>query len=263
MTLSARRSFPSGHTANAFAAAVFLGTVHDRLYPDSGAGAWVWAGGLATACSADQTTSLTISAAASLARLGMADGLLVPHGNGPQVGLLAMQNEAYSGTAPYPMDVLVAELDKVVLPYHLDAVTQAAGLLALDFADAMAARVARLVEARGLEKIKTIGDAYMCAGGVPTSDDSQQSWFLAETLKYLFLLFSDDHVMPLDQWVFNTEAHPVRVRIIEESPWIDWNIVQHSLGEHIAPKVKSIYEWFEEAYNSILELHKQEESSES
>ena len=97
----------------------------------------------------------------------------------------------------------------------------------------------------------------------PTSDDSQQSWFLAETLKYLFLLFSDDHVMPLDQWVFNTEAHPVRVRIIEESPWIDWNIVQHSLGEHIAPKVKSIYEWFEEAYNSILELHKQEESSES
>lgn len=46
-------------------------------------------------------------------------------------------------------DWLVAELEKVVLPYHLDAVTQAAGLLALDHAEAMAARVARLVEARG------------------------------------------------------------------------------------------------------------------
>jgi histidinol-phosphate aminotransferase len=46
-------------------------------------------------------------------------------------------------------DWLVAELEKVVLPYHLDAVTQTAGLLALDHGEAMAARVARLVEARG------------------------------------------------------------------------------------------------------------------
>uniref|UniRef100_A0A914ICH1 alpha-1,2-Mannosidase n=1 Tax=Globodera rostochiensis TaxID=31243 RepID=A0A914ICH1_GLORO len=38
-------------------------------------------------------------------------------------------------------------------------------------------------------------------------DDVQQSFFLAETLKYLFLAFSDSTEMPLDQWVFNTEAH--------------------------------------------------------
>jgi len=44
---------------------------------------------------------------------------------------------------------LVAELDKVVLPYHLDAVTQAAGTLAVAFVDEMEARVARLVEERG------------------------------------------------------------------------------------------------------------------
>jgi mannosyl-oligosaccharide alpha-1,2-mannosidase len=37
--------------------------------------------------------------------------------------------------------------------------------------------------------------------------DKQQSFFLAETLKYLFLLFSPDDVIPLDQFVFNTEAH--------------------------------------------------------
>ncbi|HEY7073115.1 MAG TPA: histidinol-phosphate transaminase [Acidimicrobiales bacterium] len=44
---------------------------------------------------------------------------------------------------------LVAELDKAVLPYHLDAVKQAAGTAALDFADEMRARVAGIVEERG------------------------------------------------------------------------------------------------------------------
>jgi histidinol-phosphate aminotransferase len=44
---------------------------------------------------------------------------------------------------------LVTELDKVVLPYHLDAVKQLAGRLALDFDDEMRARVAGLVEERG------------------------------------------------------------------------------------------------------------------
>ena len=43
---------------------------------------------------------------------------------------------------------------------------------------------------------------------VPVShDDVQQSFFLAETLKYLYLIFSDDDLVPLDKWVFNTEAH--------------------------------------------------------
>jgi histidinol-phosphate aminotransferase len=44
---------------------------------------------------------------------------------------------------------LVAELEKVVLPYHLDTVKQAAGTLALAFHDEMRARVATLVEERG------------------------------------------------------------------------------------------------------------------
>ena len=41
--------------------------------------------------------------------------------------------------------------------------------------------------------------------------DKMESFFLAETLKYLFLLFSDDTVLPMDEWVFNTEAHPLPV----------------------------------------------------
>lgn len=45
----------------------------------------------------------------------------------------------------------------------------------------------------------------------PAHDDVQQSFFLAETLKYLYLLFSGDDLLPLDHWVFNTEAHPLPV----------------------------------------------------
>jgi len=44
---------------------------------------------------------------------------------------------------------VVDELEKVVLPYHLDAFTQIAGSVALDFVAEMDARVARLVEERG------------------------------------------------------------------------------------------------------------------
>ena len=44
---------------------------------------------------------------------------------------------------------LVAELDKVVLPYHLDALKQVAGTLALHFQAEMEARVAGIVEERG------------------------------------------------------------------------------------------------------------------
>ncbi|XP_065089168.1 mannosyl-oligosaccharide alpha-1,2-mannosidase IA isoform X2 [Ochlerotatus camptorhynchus] len=46
----------------------------------------------------------------------------------------------------------------------------------------------------------------------PQKDDVQQSFFLAETLKYLYLIFSDDSLVRLEDWVFNTEAHPLPVR---------------------------------------------------
>ncbi|KAF4586522.1 hypothetical protein EYR38_010801 [Pleurotus pulmonarius] len=43
-----------------------------------------------------------------------------------------------------------------------------------------------------------------------TSDD-MPSFFLAETLKYLYLLFAETDIFPLDKWVFNTEAHPLPI----------------------------------------------------
>jgi histidinol-phosphate aminotransferase len=44
---------------------------------------------------------------------------------------------------------VVEQLDKVVLPYHLDSLKQVAGLAALDHVGAMEERVSRLVEERG------------------------------------------------------------------------------------------------------------------
>ncbi|XP_074493233.1 mannosidase, alpha, class 1B, member 1b [Sebastes fasciatus] len=42
--------------------------------------------------------------------------------------------------------------------------------------------------------------------------DKMESFFLGETLKYLYLLFSDDpDLISLDQYVFNTEAHPLPI----------------------------------------------------
>jgi mannosidase alpha-like ER degradation enhancer 2 len=40
--------------------------------------------------------------------------------------------------------------------------------------------------------------------------DLMPSYFLAETLKYLYLLFSPPDTLDLDAVVFNTEAHPLR-----------------------------------------------------
>ena len=72
-----------------------------------------------------------------------------------------------------------------------------------------------LVATQALEKHCRVDSGYVGLKDVfqanPPKDNVQQSFFLAETLKYLFLLFSDDSVLPLDQWVFNTEAHPLPV----------------------------------------------------
>jgi mannosidase alpha-like ER degradation enhancer 2 len=43
-----------------------------------------------------------------------------------------------------------------------------------------------------------------------TQDDRMESFFLAETLKYLYLLFAPPDTVDLKSTVFNTEAHPMR-----------------------------------------------------
>ena len=55
----------------------------------------------------------------ALAELARAHEVVVTHGNGPQVGLLALQGEAYTQVQPYPLDVLGAESEGMI-GYLLD-----------------------------------------------------------------------------------------------------------------------------------------------
>ena len=42
--------------------------------------------------------------------------------------------------------------------------------------------------------------------------DEMESFWLAETLKYFYLLFSETNLISLDEFVLNTEAHPLRLQ---------------------------------------------------
>jgi carbamate kinase len=54
------------------------------------------------------------TAARAIAALATEHEVVVTHGNGPQVGLLALQGEAYEGIDPYPLDVLGAEAEGMI-----------------------------------------------------------------------------------------------------------------------------------------------------
>lgn len=43
------------------------------------------------------------------------------------------------------------------------------------------------------------------------TDDRMESFFLAETLKYLYLIQDPDNFIDLSKYVFNTEAHPMKI----------------------------------------------------
>jgi mannosyl-oligosaccharide alpha-1,2-mannosidase len=40
--------------------------------------------------------------------------------------------------------------------------------------------------------------------------DEMESFWLSETLKYFYLLYSTPETISLDEWVLNTEAHPFK-----------------------------------------------------
>ncbi|KAK4229449.1 endoplasmic reticulum mannosyl-oligosaccharide 1,2-alpha-mannosidase [Podospora fimiseda] len=75
-----------------------------------------------------------------------------------------------------------------------------------------------IVEATGVEgdggggAFSAIGDVTVGKGGGGDNKklDSMESFWFAETLKYFYLVFSPPDLISLDEWVFNTEAHPFR-----------------------------------------------------
>jgi carbamate kinase len=50
----------------------------------------------------------------ALAPLALEHELVISHGNGPQVGLLALQGSAYTAVEPYPLDVLGAQTEGMI-----------------------------------------------------------------------------------------------------------------------------------------------------
>ncbi|RKP17627.1 hypothetical protein ROZALSC1DRAFT_30596 [Rozella allomycis CSF55] len=73
--------------------------------------------------------------------------------------------------------------------------------------------------ARSIEKHCKVLNGYVGYENIlsKTKNNQQESFFVAETLKYLYLLFSDDSLLPLDKYVFNTEAHPFTIKSFRKS----------------------------------------------
>uniref|UniRef100_A0AC35GN67 Alpha-1,2-Mannosidase n=1 Tax=Panagrolaimus sp. PS1159 TaxID=55785 RepID=A0AC35GN67_9BILA len=69
---------------------------------------------------------------------------------------------------------------------------------------------------QAIEQFAKVKNGYSSVNSVKkipvTYRDLMESFFLAETLKYLYLLFADDqNEIPLDKYVFNTEGHPLPI----------------------------------------------------
>jgi len=63
---------------------------------------------------ADRQRSNVLCAAKALAPIARTHQLIVTHGNGPQVGLLALQAASYQEVKPYPFDILSAESEGMI-----------------------------------------------------------------------------------------------------------------------------------------------------
>src|SRR6476469_8537995 len=66
------------------------------------------------ALSAENQRENARTACAALAPLALEHELVIAHGNGPQVGLLALQGSAYTAVDTYPLDVLGAQTEGMI-----------------------------------------------------------------------------------------------------------------------------------------------------
>ena len=64
--------------------------------------------------SADNQRENVRTACSQIARISPGNELVIAHGNGPQVGLLALQGAAYTDVPVYPLDVLGAETEGMI-----------------------------------------------------------------------------------------------------------------------------------------------------
>jgi len=79
-----------------------------------------------------------------------------------------------------------------------------------------------------IEKQTKTNSGYSCLLDVQykpaIQQDDMPSYFLAETLKYLYLMFTEEDLIPLDKYVFNTEGHPFAIFEWSEEEKVEWGI---------------------------------------
>ena len=62
-------------------------------------------------------------------------------------------------------------------------------------------------------RVDSIGFSTAHSNTFPIDEqkDHQREWFLGATLKYLYMIFSSDQLLPSEQWVFNIAGHPLPI----------------------------------------------------
>jgi carbamate kinase len=114
-------------------------------------------------------------AAEALAAIANGNQLVVTHGNGPQIGLLALQNEAYAQVGAYPLDVLGAETEGMI-GYLLEQELGNA-LLDVDVASLLTQTVVEFDDPAFAHPTKPIGPMYHV--DVAQRLASQRGWHIA------------------------------------------------------------------------------------
>jgi carbamate kinase len=120
------------------------------------------------------------TAAEAIAPLAAEHSIIVVHGNGPQVGLLALQAGAYTGAEPYPLDVLDAGTQGMIgyliqqeLRCLLPAQTQVAALLTMIVVDPGDQAFANPTKFVGPGYAKADADALAAAKGWAFRQDGE------------------------------------------------------------------------------------------
>src|SRR5690242_19572547 len=96
-------------------------------------------------------------AASALAALADEHELVITHGNGPQVGLLALETDAYKAVSPYPLDVLGAESQGMIGYLLVQALR---GEIDRDVAGILTQVVVAADDPAFLHPVKPIGPVY-------------------------------------------------------------------------------------------------------
>lgn len=95
---------------------------------------------------------------------------------------------------------------------------------------------------QSFEKHTRVESGYVSLSDVtvtpPEIRGKMETFFLAETLKYFYLLFSNEDFLPLDKIVFNTEAHPLP-RFTPSVELLNYQLFEYKENENLI-EVKNI-----------------------